>query len=358
VATDPLRARLADLADRLEALDREMADPEVASDHRAAGRIAAARRAIQPAVTAWRSVLALESEIAECQAALTSGDDADFVALAREELPGLQTRRDEELAAARRDLVRGEDDQVGSLVLEIRAGVGGDEAAIWAGDLLRMYEQYAARRGWRIELIDASPGEQGGFKAVTATVAGPGCWAALGYEGGTHQVKRVPATEAQGRVHTSTATVAVLAEPEEVEVDLDRADVKEMITTAQGPGGQNVNKVATAVHLIHEPTGVEVRIQDTKSQARNREQAWRILRARLLERQREAADAARAEERSAMIGRGDRAEKIRTYRWKDNLVVDHRVKAQAPLAEVMAGDLDRLVDRLVEEDMNRRLEAI
>jgi peptide chain release factor 1 len=357
VTTDPLRDRLTALAERLDAFDAEMADPAVAGDHVAAGRIAAARRAIEPAVDAWRSVLALESEIAECEAAITAGTDPDFIALAREELPGLMTRRDETLAEARQLLVRGQDERIGSLVLEIRAGVGGDEAAIWAGDLLRMYEQLAARRGWRMEIVDGSPGEQGGFKAVTATVSGPGCWATLGYEGGTHQVKRVPATEAQGRVHTSTATVAVLAEPEEVDLDFDRADVKEMITTAQGPGGQNVNKVATAVHLIHVPTGVEVRIQDTKSQARNREQAWRILRARLLERQQALADAARAEERSAMIGRGDRAEKIRTYRWKENLVVDHRVKAQAPLSAVMAGDLDAILDRLVEEDMNRRIAA-
>ncbi len=357
-ARDPLRDRLVELSDRLDALDAELADPAVAGDHRAAGRVAAARRAIEPAVRAWRSVVAFESEIRECERALAAGDDPDLAALAREELPGLRERRDEELAAARRSLVRGEDEGIGSLVLEIRAGVGGDEAALWAGDLLRMYEQLAARRGWRLEIVDGSPGEQGGFKAVTATVSGDGAWATLGYEGGTHQVKRVPATEAQGRVHTSTATVAVLPEPQEVDVALDPGDVKEMITTAQGPGGQNVNKVATAVHLIHEPTGVEVRIQDTTSQARNREQAWRILRARLLERERAAADAARAEQRASMIGRGDRAEKIRTYRWKDNLVVDHRVKAQARLAEVMAGGLERIVERLVEEDLARRLEAL
>jgi peptide chain release factor 1 len=183
-------------------------------------------------------------------------------------------------------------------------------------------------------------------------------WSQLGYEGGTHQVKRIPATEAQGRVHTSTATVAVLPEPEEVEVKLDPADVKEMITTAQGPGGQNVNKVATAVHLIHRPTGIEVRMQETKSQTQNRERAWSLLRARLYERQRAEAHAQRAEARSSMIGTASRAEKIRTYRYKDNIVVDHRIDDSFNLTTVMAGGLQPVVDALIEADTAKRLAAL
>ena len=221
-----------------------------------------------------------------------------------------------------------------------------------------MYRKYAAEKGWAFEDLDFAPGEQGGVKQAIVSIAGPSVWAQLGYEGGTHQVKRVPATEAQGRIHTSTATVAVLPEPEAVEVELDANDVKEMITTSQGPGGQNVNKVATAVHLIHQPTGIEVRMQDTKSQAQNREKAWKLLRARLFEQQKAERDAERAQARNSMIGSGSRAEKIRTYRYKENLVVDHRVGQSFNLTEALAGRLQPLVDALVEQDTAQRLAAL
>ena len=260
--------------------------------------------------------------------------------------------------AVKTELVTAEDKAIGAMILEIRAGVGGDEAGIWAGDLLEMYERYAQGRQWRFEVLEAHPGEIAGFKSVIVELEGEGAWSELGYEGGTHQVKRVPATEAQGRIHTSTATVAVLAQPEEVAVELEKSDVKESITTAQGPGGQNVNKVATAVHLIHEPTGIEVRMQETKSQAQNREKAWRLLRARLYERQQRELDAKRAEERASMIGSGGRAEKIRTYRWKENLVVDHRLGQSFNLGELMQGRLQPLVEALIEMDVARRLAAL
>lgn len=192
------------------------------------------------------------------------------------------------------------------------------------------------------------------------SISGEGVWSQLGYEGGTHQVKRVPATEAQGRVHTSTATVAVLPEPEEVEVRISAEEVKEIITTAQGPGGQNVNKLATAVHLIHLPTGIEVRMQETRSQTQNRQKAWQLLRARLYERQKAEAEAQRAAKRSSMIGSGDRAEKIRTYRWKENIVVDHRLEGEGSfnLQEIMAGRMQPMIDRLVEHDIAQRLAAL
>ena len=264
-----------------------------------------------------------------------------------------------ELAEAlKTELVTSDDKAVGAMILEIRAGVGGDEAALFAGDLLEMYERYAGIRRWRFETLESQPGEMGGIKTVVIELEGRGAWSELGYEGGTHQVKRVPATEAQGRIHTSTATVAVLAQPEEVEVNLEKSDVKESITTAQGPGGQNVNKVATAVHLIHEPTGIEVRMQETKSQAQNREKAWRLLRARLYERQRRETEARRAEERASMIGSGNRAEKIRTYRYKDNLAVDHRLGGSFNLGELMQGNLTPLIESLIELDVAKRLAAL
>jgi peptide chain release factor 1 len=283
---------------------------------------------------------------------------AELVGLAREELPALQTQAAQLLSSIQRRLVTAEDQSIGSVILEIRAGVGGDEAGLWAGDLLNMYRRYATGRNWTVDDLQFSPADHGGCKQAILSISGEGVWAALGYEGGTHQVKRVPATEAQGRVHTSTATVAVLPEPEDVQVELDPDDVKENITTSQGPGGQNVNKVATAVHLIHVPTGIEVRMQETRSLTQNREKAWKLLRARLYERQKAQAEAARGAARRQMIGSGDRAEKIRTYRWKENIVVDHRINESFNLGELMAGRMQPLIDKLAEQDVAERLAAL
>jgi peptide chain release factor 1 len=224
---------------------------------------------------------------------------------------------------------------------------------------MEMYQHYASNKSFSFEPIEVSSDDGvGGVRAAVITLAGPGVWTAMAHEAGTHCVKRVPATESQGRVHTSTCTVAVLPEPKEVELQLNTADVDEHVTTSQGPGGQNVNKVATAVHLIHKPTGVEVRMQETKSQAQNREKAWRLLRARLYERQLAEQRAKEAAERSAQIGSGGRAERIRTYRYKDNIAVDHRLNESFSLQSTLAGDLDPLVNMLNEQQTARRLAAL
>lgn len=333
-------------------------DPEVLADHRQVRSLSIKRAATAPLVEQFRALQAAETTAEELDEVIAAGSDEDLVAIAREELPIVHEQLATLGASIQASLVTVDDAAIGSLIIEIRAGVGGDEAALFAGDLEEMYGKYAAQRGWSVELLERSAGEAGGCKSVIIAVSGEGAWTALGFEGGTHQVKRVPATEAQGRVHTSTATVAVLPEPEEVEIDLNAADVQENITTATGPGGQNVNKVATAVHLIHEPTGIEVRMQDTKSQAQNRQKAWKLLRARIFEQQKAAADAERAEARASMIGSASRAEKIRTYRFKDNLVVDHRVGQSFNLGEFLAGNMQPVVDQLIEAETARRLAAM
>jgi peptide chain release factor 1 len=354
---DNLARRLDEMDGQFEAIAAQLMDPEILTDHNQVRALSIKRAALEGPVMRWREVKRIDAESLELQEAIESGDE-ELAALAREELPELGKRREALAESVRTELVTAEDKAVGAMILELRAGVGGDEAAIWAGDLLEMYQRHAANRNWSFEILDLQAGEMGGVKTAIIDLSGEGAWSELGYEGGTHQVKRVPATEAQGRVHTSTATVAVLPQPEEVALELDKSDVKESITTAQGPGGQNVNKVATAVHLIHEPTGTEVRMQETKSQAQNREKAWRLLRARLYEKQQKAIDEKRARERASMIGSGGRAEKIRTYRYKDNLVVDHRLGQSFNLGELMQGRLTPLIEALIELDVANRLAAL
>jgi peptide chain release factor 1 len=358
-----LTRKLDELAAQHERLASELLDPDVLADHRRVRTLSIRKAAIEPLVRQYLAYSETVRQVNELEALSSETDDADLAALARNELPELREQASRLLESIQKRLVTADEQTIGSVIIEIRAGVGGDEAGIWAGDLVSMYEKFAAEKGWSVETMSVSPsaGGLGGYKQAILRISGEGVWAQLGYEGGTHQVKRVPATEAQGRIHTSTATVAVLPEPEEVEVDLDPSDVKENITTAQGPGGQNVNKVATAVHLIHVPTGIEVRMQETKSQSQNREKAWQLLRARLYEQQKAEADAQRAETRSSMIGRAARSEKIRTYRWKENLVVDHRLGAPGGsfnLGDAMAGRLQPLVDALVEQDTAQRLASL
>ncbi|MCA9300737.1 MAG: PCRF domain-containing protein, partial [Phycisphaerales bacterium] len=298
----PIMAKLETLRAQFESIEASLQDPEVLSDHRRVRDLSIRKAALAPVVEGYQRYRRLESEIAEFEHTIDAGEDPELVELASGELPDLRARARLELDEVKASLVNADDRRVGSIMLEVRAGTGGEEAGLWARDLLQMYERFSTRRGWSFELLDAaSDGGLGGVRHAIASIRGEGVWIELAHEAGVHSVKRVPVTESQGRIHTSTATVAVLPEPEEVEVRIDWNDVTEHITTAQGPGGQNVNKVATAVHLIHGPTGIEVRMQESKSQAQNREKARRLLLARLHELERQRSHEERSAERRAQI---------------------------------------------------------
>lgn len=358
-AHDNLIAKLDELSGQFDELDRRLADPDVMSDHEQIRDLSVKRSAMQGLVETYRAWRRLVGQIRDNEAIVAAKEDAELVELAQAELPELREQAAALIDQASNELVTADDRAIGAVILEVRAGTGGAEAALWAGDLLEMYQRYAAHRKWKFETLEFSPGDQGGIRHAVASVRGEAVWQGLGYEGGVHCVKRVPATETQGRIHTSTATVAVLPEPEKLQIDIPDSDVQMHITTAQGPGGQNVNKVATAVHLIHVPTGIEVRMQESKSQQQNRERAWQLLRARVYDHHQRLKDAERAQTRSEMIGTGGRSERARTYRWKENIVVDHRLEGRSfNLQPVMAGELDPLIDALIAEDRTRRLAAL
>ena len=314
---------------------------------------------IDPLVAAIRDYRAALSE-AEDLRALIAGDDAEMAELAELELPALDEKLPDMESALEILLLPKDSADELNVIVEVRAGTGGDEAALFAGDLFRMYTRYADILGWKSEIISQSEGEVGGYKEIVTAIRGKGVFARLKFESGVHRVQRVPETESGGRIHTSAATVAVLPEPEEVDVKIEEKDLRVDVFRASGPGGQSVNTTDSAVRITHLPTGITVSQQDEKSQHKNRAKAMQVLRARLFEAERERADSARAADRKSQVGSGDRSERIRTYNFPQGRVTDHRINLTLhKLEKILAGDgLDEMVDALIREDQTQRLAAV
>jgi len=308
----------------------------------------------------YREYKKIIADIADAENIVNSPQtDEEFRSLAAEEKNSLEAKGQKLLDEIENTLVMADDMSIGSVIVEIRAGTGGEEAALFARDLYNMYVKYAESRRWKVEQLDFSVTDKGGFREVVFGVKGPGVWAELGYEGGGHRVQRVPETESQGRIHTSAATVAVLPEPQEVDIEIKPEDVIEHVSRAGGPGGQNVNKVASAIKLEHIPTGITVSMRDEKSQHKNRAKAWRILRGRIYEHFQSRQNAERDRKRRTMIGSGDRSQKMRTYNYPQNRVTDHRINLSLySLDRIMAGDMGELVKAMQEYDRQQRLQNL
>ena len=305
---------------------------------------------LQPTAAAFADYRRLEQELASAQDMLTDAD-SDMRALGEEELAAVRQRLEQRDSELQRLLLPRDARDQGNIFLEIRAGTGGDEAAIFAGDLLRMYSRYAETQGWQVETLSESPGEHGGYREVICRIVGRGAFSKLKFESGTHRVQRVPATEAQGRIHTSTVTVAILPELDEVEkVDLNPADLRIDTYRASGAGGQHVNKTDSAIRITHLPSGIVVECQDERSQHKNRSRAMSLLAARLLAAEQEKQQAAQAQSRKLQVGSGDRSERIRTYNFPQGRVTDHRINLTLyRLADIMQGQIEELLQGLQQE---------
>jgi peptide chain release factor 1 len=355
--TPSIRRKLEALAERHEEIGLLLSQPDVLADNTRFRELSQEYAQLEPVANALREHLRTESELVQTRAML---DDPDMREMAAEDIAGLEQRLFDLDGELQLLLLPKDPRDEANLFLEVRAGTGGDEAAIFAGDLFRMYTRYAESRRWHVEVLNANEGEHGGYKEIVARIEGKGAYSQLKFESGAHCVKRVPATESQGRVHTSTATVAIMPELDEIEaIDINPADLKVDTFRASGAGGQHVNKTDSAIRITHLPTGTVVECQDERSQHKNRARAMSLLKARLLDAERSKQTASQAESRRLQVGTGDRSQRIRTYRYKDNLITDHRIGLNLyHLSEIMQGDLRELIESLIRENQADQLQAL
>ena len=349
--------RLEQIDKHYEELNQQIAMPEVATDPERLQILAQEKASIEDLVTKYREYKATSKQLEETRAMLGSRLDEDMSAMVKQEVENLETQLDHQLNELKLALLPKDANDERDIIMEIRAGAGGDEAGLFAADLFRMYTRYAQSKGWAIDIIDSNESSIGGFKEIILEIKGKGAFSRLKYERGVHRVQRVPITESSGRIHTSTATVAVLPQADEVELAINPDDLKIDFYHSRGAGGQHVNKVATAVRITHLPTTIVSTCQDERSQLRNRMKAMSVLRARLLDLERRKQEEEITKQRRSQVGSGDRAEKIRTYNFPQDRVSDHRIGLTLRnLPQILEGELDEFIDALAASDQTKQLE--